>query len=271
MSGLNVHRLAVVSAMLALAAVVGGAMSVGRPATAGAHLVVSLAAGFMLAAAVVLSRRRWWMIAVLGLLALEGVLGLPTLRTTSGVWAQVAHAVVAHVLFAAAIIVAVMTSPGYLVRPEDMLEDRGVPSLRTLAWITGAAVVAQIALGAAYRHKALGVIPHIVWAFAAAILVMMLATFVLTTERVPSGMRFWAVIALSLTGVQILLGVAAYFSRVASADLGSLAPSLAVATSAHVATGGMVFGACAALWAHIRMRMAPVSQPAELTESGRTS
>jgi heme A synthase len=271
MSGLNVHRLAVVSAMLAFAAVVGGAVSVGIPDVSGAHMAVSLAAGLALGASAALTRRPAWILAVLSMLAVEGLLGLPSLRSQNIVWAQVAHAVVAHVLFAAAVVIAVMTAPGYAARADELLEDRGVPSLRTLAWITAASVVVQVALGAAYRHKALGVVPHIVWAFAAAILVMMLATFALTTEEIPAGMKFWAVIALSLTGVQILLGVAAYFSRVANADLGALAPSLAFATSAHVATGGMVLGACAALWAHIRMRMAPVSQPMELTESGRTS
>jgi heme A synthase len=166
-------------------------------------------------------------------------------------------------LLAAAFLAVLETSP----RWTDFapFSDGGWPSLRQLAWVTPAVTLIQIALGAAYRHRAMGLIPHVSWAFATAICVMMAATFVLSLEGGGALLRRISIWLLALTGLQILLGVAAYLARI---DLGASWAS--VAPTAHVATGSLVM-ALSCVWSAVVWRDARPAAQADPFTSGQHS
>lgn len=189
--------------------------------------------------------------------------GLRLIETGSLAFAQIAHALLGQGLLAGAFLLALETSPGW--HESSPLEDSGFPSLRQLAWLTPSVTILQISLGAAFRHKALGVIPHASWAFATAICVMMAGTFVLTQTGSGRLLRKVSLWLLLLTGLQILLGVAAYVARIE--------PSFAllgIPAAAHVATGGAVL-ALSCVWSAVVWRdTSPASETLRLN-SGRPS
>lgn len=161
------HRYAVfVTACTFLALVAGAwytrlreAPETSNPITAAVHL----AAGVVIIA-LTLALSPWLMKAGLGELAwlalalvvLDGVLG----GILSGRPAPASHATVSHVLFALAAASAVCTSSAWRRGPETVF-DQGWPSLRSWAVVTPTFVLAQVALGAAFRHRVTGLTWHI--------------------------------------------------------------------------------------------------------------
>jgi heme A synthase len=178
-------------------------------------------------------------------------------------------AIAFHLLFAVMMVATVRTSRAW-AGPALPFPDGGFPSLRALAWITPAAVLLQIALGAAYRNELLGLIPHVSWAFLTAILALVLALFVLTQEARHAPLRLWAIILLCATGAQVLLGVLAFVARL---NPGSAGPFTG-AIHAHVGTGTLVLGVSAAMSAWILRDAVPASASSNSSdplESGRHS
>lgn len=173
----------------------------------------------------------------------------------------VALAVGFHLLFGVTVVAAVVTSRAWAA-PAAPFPDSGFPSLRLMAWITPPAVLLQIGLGAAYRNQALGLIPHISWAFLTAILALVLALFVLTQEHRHAPLRRWAVLLASATGVQVLLGALAFVAR-----LQESAGPFTGAIHAHVGTGTLVLGFSAAMSAWI-LRDAVAASSATPAQSG---
>lgn len=147
-----------------------------------------------------------------------------------------------HLLFAAMMAAVARTSRAW-AGPPMRFADGGWPSLRMMAWITPAAVLLQIALGAAYRNELMGLIPHISWAFLAAILALVLALFVLTQEAKHAPLRRWAMVLLVATGLQVLLGVLAFVARLNPGAAGALTGAI----HAHVGTGTLVLGVSTAM------------------------
>ena len=49
-------------------------------------------------------------------------------------------------------------------RERPLVADSGRPSVHTLAVVTASATLLQLILGAAFRHKAFGIIPHLMGA-----------------------------------------------------------------------------------------------------------
>lgn len=189
--------------------------------------------------------------------------GLRMLETGSMAAVQVAHALLAQGLLSSALLAALESAPGW---PDAApIEDGGWPRLRHLAWLTPAVTLLQIALGAAFRHNLTGLVPHVSWAFATAICVMMAGTFVLTQPDSGRLLRRISMWLLILTGTQVLLGVAAYVARIDPSF-----HALALAPAAHVATGSLVM-ALACAWAAVVWRDTGAAvEPASLN-SGRTS
>lgn len=176
---------------------------------------------------------------------------------------QIAHAVLAQGLLASAFLAAFESSPAW--NRAEPLEDGGWPRLRHLAWLTPAVTLLQISLGAAFRHKALGLVPHVSWAFATAICVMMAGTFVLTQQGSGLLLRRVSMWLLILTGLQVLLGVAAYVARIESSI-----PALALAPAAHVTTGSLVM-ALSCVWAAVVWRDTSSTAQTISLDSGRAS
>lgn len=186
------HRLSVFLAACTLILLVAGALIAGAGSPLGVaagnspwlrlHNFSAAAVGAVaLVTSVALFRSnsaKWLKMIGLGLLAALGAAALLGLLPRGAV-TGVAHAVLSHVLFALVILLSLGTSPAWNREPAP-LEDRGWPSLRSLAWLTPAAVLLQIALGAGYRYRAISAIPHATWAFPVMLMILMLATFTLT-------------------------------------------------------------------------------------------
>ena len=93
------------------------------------------------------------------------------------------------------------------------VEDSGWPSLRSLAVSASVLTLAQVALGAGFRHRAFGIMPHIIGAIIVAMFLLIVATFVIVQfpKHAALSKGAWALIA--SPPLQIGLGVLAYIVR----------------------------------------------------------
>lgn len=219
------------------------------------HRMVATTVGLMtIVLAIWLARveKRAWMRtlgwASLGAVIVQGVLGGLTVKLMLPASVSIAHACLAQLFFATTAAIALFTSKAWRQGPE-IVEDRGWPSLRSLAILTPILVLAQIALGAGFRHQAIVVMPHILGAIVVAIAILMLGTFVLI--QFPSHRALWpsAVALLSVTLLQLFLGVGAYFARLEAA---THPLAMVLSTVAHVANGGLTLAATVVLGIQIR-------------------
>jgi cytochrome c oxidase assembly protein subunit 15 len=104
-------------------------------------------------------------------------------------------------------------------------------------------LLAQGIVGAAVRHGALGVLPHVAGAAVVTILVMAVGLSALLQQTQHVLLRRSALALLSLTFCQIFLGIGAYMARLATADAPQPMPLRIGFTTAHVALGSLAFGA----------------------------
>lgn len=198
--------------------------------------------------------------AALGLVVAQGVLGGITVKFLLPPSVSTAHATLAELFFVTIIGLSAFTSRWWL---SDLprLDDRGSPSLRTLTVCTSALILLQIVLGAAFRHNAFGIIPHIIGAV------------------IVTGMVFWTVLAVSrrfravkdlrhaaryleiLLGVQLVLGGVAYWAVLAARDAIQPTPIYVTITVAHVAVGALTFASSVILMLACYRILAPVHAP----------
>ena len=178
--------------------------------------------------------------AALGLVVAQGVLGGITVKFLLPPPVSSAHATLAELFFITIISIAVFTSRWWL-SDLPQLDDPRTPSLRTLTAWTSVLILLQIVLGAAFRHNAFGIIPHIIGAI------------------IVTGMVFWTVLAVSrrfrevkdlrhaaryleiLLGLQLVLGGVAYWAVLAARDAVQPTTIYVTLTVAHVAVGALTF------------------------------
>jgi heme A synthase len=146
------------------------------------------------------------------------------------------HAFLAQILFVLVVATAVSLWPAWEVRPVQ-IPDKGWPSLRSLSTATVAALILQVALGAAFRHNVLGVLWHILCAFL--VVVFGLAMLVLITQ-VPENrsLRAPAIWLGSLLGVQVSLGMV--LISISAPEKHPMVSAVTVAL--HVMVGASAFG-----------------------------
>jgi cytochrome c oxidase assembly protein subunit 15 len=213
------------------------------------HRMIASAVGFMTIVLAVwvwrVERRAWlkrfaWIL--LAAVILQGVLGGLTVLFLLPKAISIAHACVAQLFFSATVAVAVFTSRMW--REETaMVNDSGWPSLRSLSVVAPVTVLAQLALGAAYRHQALGIVPHIVGAMIVMLVVMMAGIAVLTQSGGHRVLRGAAWALLGITGLQIVLGIVAYLARISVRGVSEPTIGLVIFTVAHVAVGALTMAA----------------------------
>jgi heme A synthase len=263
------HRWAILVAVCTLLVLVTGASVVsleGAPAAPifsdPGHRIAGVAVSILTFALVIWlymgerragSRFLGWI--TLALVILEGGLG----ERADVPWMGVAHACVAQLLLAAAAAIAVCTSQGWARGPEPVL-DHGWPSLRSLAIVTPVLVVGQTVLGAAFRHKAMSVMPHIIGAMVVALVILLVCMFVNQQFPVHRSLRPAANALMAIAFTQVFLGITAFTMRLVNDK--STAP-LVISTVAHVAVGGMTLAASIVLAIQIRRNVqTPAEEPA---------
>lgn len=212
------------------------------------HRVIAGGLGFLtLALAIVIwvkDERRWlrWFgaIAVLGVVV-QAILGGEVVRQLLHYWLPVAHASFAQIVFGAVVGIAVFTSRWW-VSEQPQLEDSGAPSIHALAVANAAVIFCQVVLGAGFRHSEIPVWPHIAGAFV--VLGMVVWTAVALRKRFGSSREFSRarVLLHAIFGTQFLLGFAAWWSRVSTAEAPQPMPIMVWLTVTHTVVGAMLFG-----------------------------
>ena len=190
--------------------------------------------------------RRWmrklgW--AALGAVILQGVLGGLTVLLLLPPAVSVSHACLAQLFFSTTVAIAVFTSRGWYAGPQ-VVEDSGKPSLRSLSLVTPGLILIQIALGAAFRHGAIGVLAHVIGAMVVSLAILILGAFVLLQFPDHKVLRGAAKTLLAATLVQVFLGIETYFARLGAAE--KPLPML-IFTIAHVATGALTLASSVVL------------------------
>jgi cytochrome c oxidase assembly protein subunit 15 len=191
--------------------------------------------------------RRLGLVALAGVVA-QGLLGGLTVKLMLPLVVSAAHATLAQLFFCTTVSLAVFTSSSW-IRDRPLIEDQGSLPLRYVCVAAAAAIFLQLIIGATLRHSATWdkplptdlLLTHVGGAIAVTLLLGSAALLILRRHSGESFLARPAKVALSLLGLQLLLGVAAYLARVASPnDPQPLNPMVGI-TVAHVACGALVF------------------------------
>ena len=183
---------------------------------------------------------RWLGVAALGAVVAQGLLGGLTVLFFLPPAVSSAHATLAQLFFATIASIALFTSAWWEREPVLWLRDFRSPSIHALALATVAAVFLQLILGAAFRHKAFGIVPHLAGAVVVTGLVFWLAGAL--RRRFPGvpELRFAARGLHILIGLQLLLGASAWWSRLYAASFPQPIAVMVALTVAHVVMGALV-------------------------------
>jgi cytochrome c oxidase assembly protein subunit 15 len=176
-------------------------------------------------------RLAWWAFAAV---VAQALLGGALVKLIDPKVLAIAHALLAEICFGLTVAVAA----GYY----------GVSGAGNwVARLTVAVLFLQAVLGAALRHGAIGVVPHIVVAAIAAGVAMWASLGVMVRHLDEGRMPRPAVALLGLTAVQIFSGIAAYSVRAAAVHDPQPMPLTVWTTVAHVVIGALTLGAAIVL------------------------
>jgi cytochrome c oxidase assembly protein subunit 15 len=207
-------------------------------------------------------RRRWlrnlgWI--SLAAVVVQGVLGGMTVIFLLPKPVSIGHACLAQLFFSTTVAIALFTSESWR-RGAQIVDDTGVPPLHWLALAAPACVFLQLALGASARHQAVGILPHVIGALLATGMVLWITVRILMRHADHPALRGSALALLSVTFFQVFLGIAAYMSRIATADAPQPMPVMVGFTVAHVAVGALTMASSVLLaiqvFRHVRRPLA---------------
>lgn len=182
--------------------------------------------------------RRLGGLAVLTVIA-QAVLGGITVLFFLPAPISVAHACLAQLFFCLMVSLALFTRYDWR-RDDTRAEDAGSPTLRQLVAATTTAIFLQLMLGAAFRHNAFGIIPHVIGALVVTVGIVWLLVRVLAEHRSDTRLVRSAVILTALLGLQVLLGIGSYIEKLAEMKAPQPLPPAVTVTTTHVAVGALV-------------------------------
>ena len=213
-------------------------------------------------------RRKWihWLgVAALVAVIAQGVLGGLTVLMLLPWWISTLHACLAQLFFSTTVALAVFTSDWWLREPAMVEEDEKHP-VRNLALAAPIAVLGQLALGAAARHKAIGSIYHIAGSPLVTGVILWVALRILLHYQRNRELRNAALLLIGITFSQVFLGIAAYMSRIAYADAVQPMPLMVTFTVLHVAVGALTLAASVVLAILVRRNVVPHSESERVHE-----
>jgi len=181
-------------------------------------------------------------LAALGLVIAQGVLGGITVLFYLPAPISAAHATLAQLFFVTVISIALFTS-AWWQRDNPEMEDSGSPRLRSLALATSAVIFLQLILGAAFRHNAFGIIPHLIGAVVVTLMILWTGRVVRTRFGSVQPLRQTGRLLQALLAIQLLLGGAAYWAILAARPEPQPLPLYVLVTVAHVAVGALTLAA----------------------------
>ena len=211
------------------------------------HRLIAGALGiFLIIEAVVIwscEKRRWlrWfaLAAVCGVIA-QAILGGQVVIQLLHYWLPVLHACFAQIMLGAILSLAVFTSKWW-TEEQPALDDHGGISIHTIVIVNAVVTFLQVFLGAGFRHQDMPIWPHIVGAIV--VLGVMSWTAAVLRRRFDSSreLRFGRSLLHAMVGTQLLLGGAAYWSRLVTQDAPQPIPVMVVLTVVHTVFGALVF------------------------------
>jgi len=211
------------------------------------HRLIAGALGiFLIIEAVVIwscEKRRWlrWfaLAAVCGVIA-QAILGGQVVIQLLHYWLPVLHACFAQIMLGAILSLAVFTSKWW-TEEQPALDDHGGISIHTIVIVNAVVTFLQVFLGAGFRHQDMPIWPHIVGAIV--VLGVMSWTAAVLRRRFDSSreLRFGRSLLHAMVGTQLLLGGAAYWSRLVTQDAPQPMPVMVGLTVVHTVFGALVF------------------------------
>jgi len=156
-----------------------------------------------------------------------------------------AHAALAQFFFCTLVALALFTG-SWWQSDLPVVEERGRPTLRAVGITTVTVIFLQLILGAAFRHNAFGVLPHIFGAGVVTAMVAWTATIVFTRYGDIAPLRRAAKLLVGLLGLQLALGVTAYWAVLYQQRLPQPYPLPVAITVAHVVNGALTLAT--AVW-----------------------
>ena len=243
----SLYRLAILTAIIALIAVVLGATFTGLtrtivptpaapiPAALATiylwhHISGGVAVVLILALAIWRRKKLAWIALSAG--TIDGLLGI-----TQQPSASILHALLGQIFFGCIAALAVVNSPGCRHEP---INDTWKPSLRSLSIAVPAVILLQTTLGASYRYRAIGVLWHILDAGVVLLLVLIVSIFLIRQFPNHPTLKPAATAFAVITSIQVLLGFTTFMMLILFPET-----SLAVVITEvlHVTTGALTFAA----------------------------
>jgi heme a synthase len=211
------------------------------------HRVIAAVLGLLSIALAVLvwakDERRWlrWfsVIAVAGIAA-QGVLGGQVVRQLLHYWLPVLHACFAQIVFAVLLGIAVFTSRWW-ISEQPQFEDTSAPAVHTVAILNSIVIYFQVILGAGFRHKEIPLWPHILGAFLVTGMIVWTAAILRKRFEKSPVISKTRILLHAILGMQILLGVGAYWSRITTANDPQPMPLMVTFTVLHTVVGATLF------------------------------
>jgi cytochrome c oxidase assembly protein subunit 15 len=183
---------------------------------------------------------RWFAVIAVGGIVAQAILGGQVVIQLLHYWLPVIHACFAQIMFGALLSIAVFTSKWW-VADRAQLDNRGSPSIHSLAVLNAGVIFLQVFLGAAFRHKEIPIWPHA--AGSLAVLATVVWTAVVLRKRFESSRELtkMRILLHSVFGLQFLLGIGAYWSRLATAEAPQPMRTMIVLTVTHTVVGAVLF------------------------------
>ncbi len=207
--------------------------------------------------------------AALAAVVAQGVLGGLTVLFLLPTAVSVSHACLAQLFFSMIVSLALVTSPGWRRQSEDRsrpLADGGVFSLGRLTVAVNVAIFLQLMFGAAFRHKGVGIIPHLIGAVVVSLLVIWVVVRVAAQHSARREVLGWALALNATLVVQLVLGAAAYWIRHVTATAPQPLPPMVILTVAHLVVGALLLASSIVLTIQVRSRLADRTADMETQE-----
>ena len=183
---------------------------------------------------------RWFAVVAVGGIVAQAILGGQVVIRLLHYWLPVMHACFAQIMFGAILSIAVFTSKWWTAE-QPLLEDRGSPSIHSLALLNAGVIFLQVFLGAGFRHREIPIWPHA--AGSLAVLATVIWTAVVLRKRFENSPELtkMRILLHSVFGLQFLLGIGAYWSRIATAEAPQPMPLMVTLTVTHTVVGALLF------------------------------
>ena len=210
---------------------------------------------------------RWFAVVAVGGIVAQAILGGQVVIRLLHYWLPVMHACFAQIMFGAILSIAVFTSKWWTAE-QPLLEDRGSPSVHSLALLNAGVIFLQVFLGAGFRHKEIPIWPHA--AGSLAVLATVIWTAVVLRKRFENSPELtkMRILLHSVFGLQFLLGIGAYWSRIATAEAPQPMPLMVTLTVTHTVVGALLF-AVSILTILLCYRLVPRQREVAVSSQGR--